>query len=55
MFTLYTLRTVGSVVQEGDDIIELSTHGRDETGFVVAYTASQQGIGETFFVDPDNR
>ena len=36
---------------EGDDIIELSTHGRDETGFVVACTASQQGIGETFFVD----
>jgi len=34
------------------DIIELSTHGRDETGFVIACCGgSQQSIGETFLVD----
>ena len=35
---------------ERNDVIELSAHGRDEAGFVIA-AVGQQGVGETFLVD----
>ena len=35
---------------EGDDVVELSAHGRDETGLVVA-GIRKQGVGETFLID----
>ena len=35
---------------EGDNIVELASHGRDEAGFIIG-TVGQQGIGEALLVD----